>query len=72
MEKSTIPKLEDVGSNPVSSANLKKEAKMVCNFLGCQYIRCRHAILHERSEGCIEMRCEVSGAEVKCLEVKEN
>lgn len=72
MEKCLSPKQDDVGSSPASSADLKKEAKVACNFLECKYIRCKHVGLHERNEGCIEMRCELSGEKVKCVEMKEN
>ena len=72
MEKCQPPKLEDVGSNPASSADSRKEAKVVCNLLACQYIRCRHAGLHERNISCIEMECSLTRKEVKCIEARGN
>ena len=70
MEKCLSPKQDDVGSNPASSADLKKEAKVVCNFLECQYIRCKHVGLHERNISCIGMECSLTRKEVKCIEAR--
>ena len=77
MEKCQPPKLEDVGSNPASSAILQKVVKVVCNSSSCRIESCLHYWPHEKmktgAEFCDRWQfCSSVGIKIKCEKVVDN
>lgn len=77
MEKCQPPKLEDVGSNPASSVQTEKVAKIVCNSTSCRLENCSHYWPHERKKTEVEFCdkwqfCSSVGIKVKCEKVVDH